>query len=402
MSRGKLARRLLQLALSVAVVAAVAYALWPQPVPADFGRVVRGPLDVVIEEEGKTRIRERYIVSAPLAGRMQRITLKAGDKVEAGKTLLATIEPGDPALLETRALAEADAKVKTSSATLEQTGPQLEQAKVALDYAQSQHKRVRQQIERNVSTQEDLERAEMLVRSRSEELRSAQFAQQIAQFELELAKAALPRQASNSDTIAPQWKIDIHSPINGRVLRVLHESAGIVTPATELLELGDPADLEIEVDVLSSDAVKVEPGARALLVHWGRDEQLEGRVRLVEPAAFTKVSALGVEEQRVNVILDFAGDASTRPALGDAFRVEARIVVWHSDAVLKVPGSALFRHEEKWSVFEVVGGLARLRPVEIGHRNDLEAEILSGLQENAVVILHPSDRILDGTRVEAR
>ena len=186
------------------------------------------------------------------------------------------------------------------------------------------------------------------------------------------------------------------------MLRVLHESAGIVTPATELLELGDPADLEIEVDVLSSDAVKVEPGARALLVHWGRDEQLEGRVRLVEPAAFTKVSALGVEEQRVNVILDFAGDASTRPALGDAFRVEARIVVWHSDAVLKVPGSALFRHEEKWSVFEVVGGLARLRPVEIGHRNDLEAEILSGLQENAVVILHPSDRILDGTRVEAR
>ena len=176
---------MLQLALSVAVVAAVAYALWPQPVPADFGRVVRGPLDVVIEEEGKTRIRERYIVSAPLAGRMQRITLKAGDKVEAGKTLLATIEPGDPALLDTRALAEADAKVKASSATLEQTGPQLEQAKVALDYAQSQHKRVRQQIERNVSTQEDLERAEMLVRSRSEELRSAQFAQQIAQFELE-------------------------------------------------------------------------------------------------------------------------------------------------------------------------------------------------------------------------
>lgn len=402
MTRGKLTRRLLQAGLVSVCLAAVVYALWPQPVPADFGRVLRGPLDVVVEEEGKTRIRERYIVSAPLAGRMQRITLKAGDPVVAGKTLLTTIEPGDPALLDTRALAEAEARVKAAEATLEQTGPTLEQSRVALEFAQSQHKRVRQQIERNVSTQEDLERVEMLVRSRSEELRSAQFAQQISQFELELAKAALPNPVSGSDSIAAEWKIEIHSPIDGRVLRVLHESAGIVTPATELLELGDPVDLEIVVDVLSSDAVRIEPGARTLLVHWGRDESLEGRVRLVEPAAFTKISALGVEEQRVNVVIDFADGAARRPSLGDAYRVEARIVVWHADGVLKVPGSALFRHEEQWSVYEVVDGRATLRPVEIGHRNDLEAEILSGLAENAVVILHPSDRIVDGTRVEAR
>jgi HlyD family secretion protein len=382
-------------------VAAVVYALWPEAVPADFGRVTRGPLEVVVEEEGKTRIRERYIVSAPLAGRMKRITLKAGDPVAIGQTLLATIEPGDPALLDTRSLAEAEARVKAASATLEQTGPNLEQARVSLEFAQSQLKRIRQQIERKVSTQEDLERVEMLVRTRTEELRAAQFAQQIAQFELELARAALPRY-SGVDSIASEWKIDIRSPINGRVLRVLHESAGIVTPGTDLLELGDPTDLEIEVDVLSSDAVKIQPGARAHLVHWGRDEPLEGRVRLVEPAAFTKISALGVEEQRVNVILDFADDAAKRQPLGDAYRVEARIVVWHGEAVLKVPGSALFRHEEQWSVFEVVNGVARLRRVEIGHRNDVEAEILSGLKENATVILHPSDRIVDGTRVEAR
>lgn len=402
MAGGRVTRRVLQVGVGLLVAAAIAYALWPQPVPADFGRVVRGPLDVVVEEEGKTRIRERYIVSAPLAGRMQRITLKAGDPVVAGKTLLATIEPGDPALLDARAVAEADAKVKAATAAVEQTEPQLEQAKVALDFAQSQYKRIKQQIERNVSTQEDLERVEMLVRSRSEELRSAQFARQIAQFELELAKAALPKSAATSDSIATQWRVEIHSPIDGRVLRVLHESAGIVTPATQLLELGDPTDLEIEVDVLSSDAVKVEPGARTLLVHWGRDEPIEGRVRLVEPSAFTKISALGVEEQRVNVIIDFTDPAAKRESLGDAYRVEARIVVWHAESVLKVPGSALFRHEEKWSVYEVVAGLARLRPVEIGHRNDLEAEILSGLAENAVVILHPSDRITDGTRVEAR
>ena len=168
------------------------------------------------------------------------------------------------------------------------------------------------------------------------------------------------------------------------------------------MELGDPTDLEIEVDVLSTDAVKIQPGAHAQLLHWGRDEPLEGRVRLIEPAAFTKISALGVEEQRVNVILDFADDAAKKQPLGDAYRVEAQIVVWHGDSVLKVPGSALFRHQEQWSVFEVVDGVAHLQPVEIGQRNDLEAEILSGLQENAIVILHPSDRIVDGTRVEAR
>lgn len=401
MAAGKTTRRILQFLLPATIVGLVVYALWPEAVPADFGRVTRGPLDVVVEEEGKTRIRERYVVSAPLSGRMQRITLKAGDPVYAGQTLLTTIEPGDPALLDARSLAEAEARVKAASATLEQSGPNLEQARVALEFAQSQLKRIRQQIERKVSTQEDLERVEMLVRTRSEELRAAQFAQQIAQFELELARAALPKDGQGN-SIASEWKIDIRSPINGRVLRVLHESAGIVSPATELLELGDPADLEIEVDVLSSDAVRIQPGARAQLVHWGRDEPLAARVRLVEPAAFTKISALGVEEQRVNVIIDFAEPDARRQPLGDAYRVEARIVVWHGDSVLKVPGSALFRHEEQWSVFEVVDGVAHLVRVEIGHRNDVEAEILSGLKENATVILHPSDKITNGTPVEAR
>lgn len=401
MARGKLTRRLLQGVAVLGVVGATIYALWPQPTPADFGRVVRGPLDVIVEEEGKTRIRERYIVSAPLAGRMQRITLKAGDHVYAGQTLLTAIEPSDPALLDVRAVAEAEARVKAAAANLEQAGPNLEQARVALEFAQSQHRRVRQQIERGVSTQEELERVDLAVRSRNEEYRSAQFAQRIAEYELELARAALPS-AVNGDQISPDWKVEIHSPINGRVLRVFTESSGIVSPGTQLLELGDPTDLEVEVDVLSSDAVKIEPGARALLVHWGRDEPLEGRVRLVEPAAFTKISALGVEEQRVNVIIDFVDPPEKRTTLGDAYRVEARIVVWHGEDVLKAPGSALFRDQEKWSVFEVVNGRAELRHVEIGRRNDLEAEILAGLAENAVVIMHPSDRIIDGTRVEAR
>ena len=210
----------------------------------------------------------------------------------------------------------------------------------------------------------------MLVRS-CEELHAVEFAQQIAQFELELACAAPPKNGS-VDSVASEWKIT--SALRSMAGRCgFHEYAGIITPGVDLLELGDPTDLEIEVDALSTDAVKIQPGAHAQLLHWGRDEPLEGRVRLIEPAAL-KISALGVEEQWVNVILDFADDAAKKQPLGDAYRVEAQIVAWHGDSVLKVPGSALFRHQEQWSVFEVVHGVAHLQPVEIGQRNDLEAE----------------------------
>jgi len=239
-------------------------------------------------------------------------------------------------------------------------------------------------------------------RTTAEELKSAQFAVQIADYELELAKAALLRTNLESPTSADAWHFPIFSPINGRVLRVFQESSMVVPAGAPLLELGDPGDLEVEVDVLSADAVKIRPGAKVFLEHWGGDVPLLGRVRVVEPAGFLKISALGVEEQRVNVIVDFAEPPEKRGSLGDAYRVEARIVVWEGANVLKVPSGALFREDADWAVFAVKNNKARLHRVTIGHRNDLEAKVVEGLTENAEVIVHPSDKIQDGIRVKLR
>ncbi len=386
------------------ILAALVYALWPKPLPVDMAEVTRGPMEVTVDEEGKTRIKERYVVSAPLAGRLRRITLHAGDPVEQGKTLLAVIEPSDPALLDARAGAEALARVRAAEAALAQAAPNRERAQLAMEFAQNEHRRVRQLREKSASSQQELDNSEMLARTRAEELKAAQFAEQIAEYELELAKAALVRSrpGGESDSVADTAKFEIFSPINGRVLRVIQDSAGVVTSGTQLLTLGDPRDLEVEVDVLSSDSVKVKPGALVRFEHWGGDHPLAGRVRLVEPSGFTKVSALGVEEQRVNVVADFADDPDERAALGDGYRVEARIIVWQQPDVLQVPASALFRQDDQWAVFKVAGGRAHLTPVEVGHNNDLAAEVLTGVAPGDIVITHPSDKVVDGVTVRQR
>ncbi len=409
------------------LVAGLTYAFWPRPVPVDLGEVVRGDLEVTVDEEGKTRIKERYTVSAPLAGRLRRIELDPGDEVQAGKTLLAVIEPNDPALLDKRALAEAEARVKAADATLRQAAPRLEAARAGLEHAQNEFRRKRTLRERGGITESELEDAELLVRTRTEDLKAAQFAVQIAQFELEQAQAALVRSrpgageidstedgegtgnsddstATTSESTASGTvpRIEIRSPIAGRVLHVFQESAGVVTAGTSLIEVGNPEDLEVEIDVLSSDAVAIKPGAQVRLVHWGGEFPLEGRVRLVEPAAFTKVSALGVEEQRVDVVVDFTDPPEKRAALGDGFRVEARIVVWQGKDVVKVPASALFRQGDAWAVFRVVGDRAVLTPIKLAHSNALEGEVLEGLAEHDVVVVHPSDTVVDGVKVTRR
>jgi HlyD family secretion protein len=253
-----------------------------------------------------------------------------------------------------------------------------------------------------------LEDAETLFRTSEEEYRAAKFAEEIARFELEMAQAALIRTrpmdtSQDEDDEVGRQVFEIRAPIDGRVLRLILESAKVVTAGTELLEVGDPADLEVEIDVLSKDAVRVKPGQTVLLEQWGGDEPLQGVVRLVEPAGFTKISALGVEEQRVNVIVDFTDPPETRASLGDSFRVEARIIVWQGQDVLKVPISAMFRHQDQWAVFAVdAQQTARWRAIRIGHRNGMEAEVLEGLESNEIVIMHPSDRVADGVKVVAR
>ena len=342
-----LARKFGLAAFALAVVGVVIYAFMPKPVPVDLATVERGPLRVTVDEDGKTRIRERYIVSAPLSGRLQRITLHPGDAVEAGKTVVATIEPADPLLLDVRARTEAASRVKAAEATLKRTTPMLESALAELQLAQSELQRIQRLAEIKAATKKELDDAILIERVRTQEHKAASFAQDIAQYELEMARAALIRTQPPKSGQENGWRFEIPAPCDGQVLRVFHEDSAVVSTATPLLEIGDPTDLEMEIDVLSSDAVAIKPGADVWIEHWGGPQPLRGYVRLVEPAAFTKVSALGVEEQRVNVIADFADPPENRVALGDRYRVEARIVTWEHPDVLKVPTAALFRHAEK-------------------------------------------------------
>jgi HlyD family secretion protein len=393
--------RVIAAAVALGLVAALAYAFLPGPVPAELGAVVRGPLVVTVDQDGKTRVRDRYVVSAPLQGQLLRIALRAGDPIEAGRTQLAVIEPKEPDLLDPREEAQAQAKVKAAEAVLQRTAPLLMAAEAEANLARKELDRLTRLREARVASQQEFDAAAQREQVAAQNLRAAQFASRIAEFELEMARAVLVRSKPRSPGETPP-RLEIIAPVSGRVLRVFQESATVVQAGARLLEVGNPIDLEAEIDVLSADAVKVRPGARVILEHWGGSEPLAGRVRVVEPSAFTKVSALGVEEQRVNVIVDLVDPPEKRPTLGDAYRVEARIVVWEATDVLKVPAGALFRRGDGWAAFVVAGGRAEERAVEIGHRNDAEAEVLAGLGEGERVVLYPGDRVRPGVRVAAR
>jgi HlyD family secretion protein len=289
--------------------------------------------------------------------------------------------------------------VHGAQALLAKTAIEIERALIEADNAEAEMMRVRQAATGGAITESELDSAEMRNRMAAEGIRVAQYAKEIAKFELQQAQAALLRSQRNGESTVEEWAFPIHSPIDGRVLRVFQESAAVVTAGTPLLELGAPSDLEVEVDVLSSDAVAIQPGDRVLLERWGGDRPLEGRVRLVEPAGFTKISSLGVEEQRVNAIIDLMDLPEERRDLGDGFRVEARIITDEAVDVVTVPASALFRQGERWSAFKVVDNIAKLTPVSVGRRNDTLCEITDGIAEGDTVVIHPSDRVADGVRV---
>lgn len=396
------ARRILTIGAGIAMLGLLVWAFLPSPVEVDLGRVGRGHLEVTVEHEGKTRVRERYVVSAPLAGQLLRIELHPGDVIKAGKTVVATIEPAEPVLLDARAVAEAEARVRATEAARGRTEPQLRSARASYDLAETNLARIRKLAEGRAASHQDLDEAEHRLRVASEEVKSAQFAARIADFELELARAALVRTRPPQPGAPDAGRFEIRAPVNGRILRVFQESETAITAGTRLLEVGDSADLEVEVDVLSADAVRIPPHARAILDEWGGNAPLHGRVRVVEPSAFTKVSALGVEEQRVNVVIAITDPPEKRRPLGDAFRVEARIVIWEREDILKVPAGAIFRNGGGWAVFVVERARASLRPIRIGHSNGLETQVLEGLKENDVVILHPGDRVKDGVSVTRR
>ena len=387
-------------ALGVAAVTAVIYvALQPKPIPVDVAEVTRGAMMVTVDEDGQTRIKERYVVSAPLSGRLLRVELDPGDQVVQDSTRLAAIAPRDPELLDARELNRAEAQVKANEAALAKANPSVKRAQAALLYAQSDIERMRQLVPKRAVSQDQVDRARRELRVCEEDYRAAVYAERIAKFELELARAALIRTKSEDDDFSD---FEIFSPIHGVVLRVLQESATVVDPGTPLIEVGDPLDLEVIVDVLSSDAVKIDSGDPVLLERWGGEQTLQGKVRRVEPSAFTKISALGVEEQRVYVVIDLVDPVEKRGTLGDGFRVEARIVIWEQDDVMLVPGGALFRIGDDWAAFVLQDSRAELRRLTLGQANDAAAEVLEGLSPGETVILHPSDKIQDATQVVVR
>lgn len=389
-------QRLFLIGFGVFVVAAIGYAFLPKPIPVESASVRRGPIQVTIDHEGRTRVKERYVVSASLSGRLLRVELHPGDPIKAKETVLASILPADPALLDPRARAEAEARVKAAEAAEHRATPNLQRARVADQMARNDFERAQQLRGSGAISHQEFESMDLKARTAAEELKSAEFALQIATFELEQARAVL----NPGDQLNSGGRFEIRSPVNGEVLRVFQESESLVQPGMRLVEVGDPRDLEMEIDVLSTDAVKIKVGDKVIVEHWGGEAPLLGRVRIIEPAAFLKISALGVEEQRVNIIADFVGPPESRTTLGDAYRIEARIVISEANNVLKVPSSTLFRHGEEWAVFAVENSRASLRIVQIGRRNDLEAEVLGGLREDQNVITHPNDKLQDGSRIQ--
>lgn len=381
--------------VAVAVVAGLVLAMRPSPVPVDVLEVKRGPITVTVDEDGVARVKDRYTLSLPLNGRLDRLELHPGDDVKTGD-LVARVAPVGPPLLDARSRTEAETRLAAARTAVRQAEGAVRRAEDAHTYVADLLEKQRQLAAGGVVPGADLDRAVLAERSAAEDLRSAKFGAQIANYEVAAIEAALGRGKVTSDE-----QHEVRSPIDGRVLKVFVQSEGVAGIGTPIVELGDPNALEIAVDVLTTDAVHITPGAKVTLDGWG-GEDLDGHVRLVEPSAFTRLSALGVEEQRVNLIIDLDGDPARRTALGDGWRVEAHVLVWQVDDAVVAPSSALFRDAGKWAVFLVEGGRAARRHVEVGRKSGLDAEILSGLAPGDTVIVYPGDAITDGKAVAPR
>jgi HlyD family secretion protein len=376
----------------------IGWGLWPKPVIVETGVVARSPLTVRVSEEGKTRIRNRYIVAAPVAGKMRRVPLKPGDQVEAGKTLLTSIEPVVAPLLDPRSRVQAEALVAMHEASRKRALESLEAARSALRLADAERDRIRSVRKDGTISDSDRDRVEATASIKAAEVRAMEFSLQVIDYELAQARAVLER----PDVSTAGNLVELRSPVSGRVLRVMQESETVLAPGTPVLEIGDPTDIEIEAEILSRDAVTIRPGDSVEIEQWGGEDPLRGRVRRIEPAAFTKISALGVEEQRVYVLSDFDDPPEAAKALGDRYRVEVRVAVWHSDDVLVVPSGALFREGNQWKTFVYQNGRARLTSIEAGQSDGRLTEVVSGLKPGDKVLLHPPDTVKDGTAVKTR
>ena len=384
----------------IAVVLATGYGLIPRAMDVDLVNVFRGPLQVTIEEEGRTRLKERFVISAPTSGIMQRIDAKVGDPVQKGQTV-AILEPLRSQALDPRSRAEAEANVSAATAALKAAQEKALAADADADYLEKKLERITNLHTSGYVAKDQFDQTVSEAKKAQAVRHSAEAAVNVARFELDRTRVALQsftsRKSAESD-----HTVYIPSPITGAVFRIYRESEGTVSAGEPLMDIGNVENLEVRVEVLSSDAVRIIKGTPVLFKRWGGDAPLSGAVRIVEPAGFTKISSLGVEEQRVLVIADILSPPDTWRVLGDGYRLEAHFVVLEAKDVLQVPNSALFRSGKDWAVFAGDKGKARKRLVEIGHRNGFTAEILSGIHENDKVIAHPDEAIGDGSRIQSR
>jgi HlyD family secretion protein len=394
--------RIIALVALLAGVAALYYLFSTPPVPVDLAKITKGPLEVTVDEEGITRIREVYTISAPVSGLVARARLEVGDPVIAGKTVVATIAPKPPDFLDDRTATAAVANVKAAEAALKFALATVEKAKAELTFAHTDLARAKKLIARKTVSERTLDEAQMKVATLTAALENARADVEVKRRQLENAHAQLIQPGAGSEGGNITCCVDVRAPTGGRVLKLLVESTQVVAAGTPLLDIGDPTDLEVIVDLLSTDAVKVETGAHAYIERWGGAGTLAARVTRIEPAGFKDVSALGIEEQRVKVHLDLKQTKASSGKLGHDYRVFVRIVIWRKDDAVRVPVSALFRKWPDWAVFVVADGHARLRVIHIGHRNADHAEVLGGLKVGEQVVLHPSDRIKDKTAVVER
>ncbi len=401
----KKVKLIIKVILGIVALGLLTFAFIPEPVKVDLFTVKKSDLLITIEGEGKTRIHDIYVVSTPIDGRITRIESEPGDIVRAGKSVIANMYPSNPRFLDKRSETQAKADLDGARAALALANSRVKQAEAALEFDLSDFKRTEELFKKKTISQAGLERAELRLKTLKAELETAQSNRAVMVSALQAAKARLQQPEEEDISTNPDEEschICIHSPVDGQVLRILHKSESIVPVGTALVEIGNPEDLEVNIEMLSTNAVKVKVGDDALIKRWGGSEDINARVRVIEPSGFTKISALGVEEQRVNVILSFTDPVQKWQSLGDAFRVEAAIIIDRAENVISVPLSALFRQNEIWSVFKVVDGTVILQSVTVARRNDRYAEINRGLDVGDKVITHPGNNVEAGVSVVER
>jgi HlyD family secretion protein len=398
--KAEVRRRVLVIAVGLVVALGLVYGFMPKPVDVDVVPAKRGPLRVTVEEEGRTRVKDRFVVSAPVAGYLKRVDLEVGDAVRKGKCV-ARLEPLRSTVLDPRSRAEAEAAAASARAALDAAKEKTRAAAADAEYSRTRNLRMKKLAVDGHISKDDLDQSESETRKADAILLSSEAAVSAAKSDLERAESVLRYSAAEHEPDGGKTVV-VAAPVSGKILKLHRESEGVVNSGDPLLDIGNSHGLEVKAEVLSADAVKIRKGMPVFFERWGGDLPLSGRVRIVEPAGFTKVSSLGVEEQRVLVIVDFTSPADAWQGLGDGYRLDASFIIWEGKDVLQVPASALFRKGEGWAIFMVENKRARMRPVEVGNRNGLAAEIVRGIAEGEQVIAHPDDRLSDGSRVRIK